>query len=288
FLGGLVAGLMIVGGLLAARGRDGAWTMVQRAADLAGLPLLGLGMLLLWLDLANGWNAHRFYLTLQVTSPMSWGSWVLLLCFAVLGARFAHTGSQLALKRPVLPKRLGAGIGYASFVLGLALGTYTGLLLGTIGARPLWSTPVLPALFLASGLGAGLAFLAPFARGALRRRLLPFTVGVALAELLALGTYLLVLDRGSDAARTGVAVLLGGEYTAAFWLLVVFGGLIVPVGGEVAELLLHRAARVGASVRGAGAAALERSAPLVLAALTLLGSLTLRWVIVYGGQLTGI
>ena len=289
FLGGVVAGLMIVGGLLAARGRDGAWRMVQRVADLAGLPLLGLGMLLLWLDLANGWNAHRFYLTLQMTSPMSWGSWALLICFAVLGVRFAHAAWQLALKRPLLPVWLAAAVGYASIALGLALGTYTGMLLGTIGARPLWSTPVLPALFLASGLGAGLAFLAPFARGALRHRLLPFTLGVALAELLTLGIYLLVLGRGAgDAARHSVAVLLGGEFTAAFWLLVVFGGLIVPAGGEVLELLLHRAPRVGASARGAGAVAFERSAPLLLAALTLLGSLTLRWVIVYGGQLTGI
>jgi len=74
FLGGVVAGIMVL---------TGAWLLLRsdkdRSRHLSLLPwtvpvLLSLGMLLLWLDLENRFNAFRFYLAFRPRSPMSWGA----------------------------------------------------------------------------------------------------------------------------------------------------------------------------------------------------------------------
>jgi formate-dependent nitrite reductase membrane component NrfD len=78
FLGGLVAGVMVLAGLsLLGTDRD------RPSRHLALLPwsapiLLSAGMFFLWLDLENPWNAFRFYLVFRPGSPLSWGSWILL------------------------------------------------------------------------------------------------------------------------------------------------------------------------------------------------------------------
>lgn len=87
FLGGLVAGLMVFsGGLRLARPKQ--FLRALFLADISSLPLLGIGMLCLFLDLSNKINIWRFYATFQVNSAMSWGAWVLLLTMVVLALRF--------------------------------------------------------------------------------------------------------------------------------------------------------------------------------------------------------
>jgi formate-dependent nitrite reductase membrane component NrfD len=87
FLGGLVAGLMIFGGAL----NLVAAQKFQRAlliSNLTALPILGIGMLFLLFDLSNKINVWRFYTTFQLTSPMSWGAWILLFAMIVLALKF--------------------------------------------------------------------------------------------------------------------------------------------------------------------------------------------------------
>ena len=70
-------------------------------------------------------------------------------------------------------------LAWANIVLGVALGIYTGILLNTMVARPLWNSAILGPLFLFSGLSAGAAMVhlagaslpaTPRARGHDRRR----------------------------------------------------------------------------------------------------------------------
>ena len=84
FLGGVVAGIMILTGL---------WFLLrpttQRSTTLSLIPwaspvLLSVGMFFLWLDLEHPLNAWRFYLTFKVGSPMSWGAWILLLIYPAI------------------------------------------------------------------------------------------------------------------------------------------------------------------------------------------------------------
>ena len=56
-------------------------------------------------------------------------------------------------------QKLVLAIGISNMLVGIALGIYTGILLGTLGARPLWNSALLGPLFLFSGLSTAAAVL---------------------------------------------------------------------------------------------------------------------------------
>lgn len=174
FLGGLVAGLMIIAGvrLLLVQPKERQAMVCCTIGPLVGIVLLSLGMLALFLDLAHKLYVWRLYLTFEIASPMSWGSWILLLVYPALAANaLTHlpeaipslsrrfpvlvTISDFILARP----RLVVGIGLSNMIVGVALGLYTGILLSALPARPLWNTAILGPLFLFSGLSTAAAVL---------------------------------------------------------------------------------------------------------------------------------
>lgn len=174
FLGGLVAGLMIIAGvrLLVMKPRERQAMVCCTIGPLAGIVLLSVGMLALFLDLTHKTQVWRLYLTFQPTSPMSWGSWILLLVYpALLANALTHLPEAipaLAHRFPVLVTisdfilaraRLVVAIGVGNMLLGIALGIYTGILLSAMAARPLWNSAVLGPLFLFSGLSTAAALL---------------------------------------------------------------------------------------------------------------------------------
>lgn len=294
FLGGLVAGIMVLTGLWLLREPDR-----QRSRALGLLPwaapvLLTLGMLFLWLDLENRWNVLRFYLAFRPASPMSWGSWILLAVYpASVALALRTTPPELRawpLSRrarrlgPTLARRwIEAGFARAagwidghtravavtSVVLGVALGLYTGVLLGALGARPLWNSALLGPLFLVSGLSTGAAFMMLHGlRDDERMALGRVDMGLIVVELALLGLWLTSLMTGGAVARAAAATVLGGPYTAAFWTMVVALGLLAPLTAGWLDLS-------------------HRQVPGRLAAvLVLVGALSLRWIVVYAGQHT--
>jgi len=284
FLGGLVAGLMVIAGLWLLRDPDR-----PRSRDLQLLPwaapvLISAGMLFLWLDLENPFNAFRFYFTFELTSPMSWGSWILLGVYpASILLAWASTPADIRdrwLARLSRVPGLGrldmwasghvpalAGLNVA---LGVALGVYTGVLLGTMAARPLWNSAILGPLFLVSGLSTGAAFMMLYRLERREKELLSrVDMGLISVELLLLALWMIGLAAGGAASRAGLHTIMGGPYTAAFWTMVVALGLLTPLIGEWLE---HRHHAVSA---------------LLTAALVLIGGLALRWIIVYAGQHSG-
>lgn len=168
FLGGLAAGCMVMSaianlrpGKSVAADKPCCWRVVILAPI-----LLNSGMFFLFLDLEAKHNMLSFYTTLQPLSPMSWGSWLLLLIFpAMIAYAFSVIPEE---NRNVLwfkglikfaeqmsrHLRLLAKI---NFVLGIILGLYTGVLLSSFAARPLWNSSILPILFLNSALSTGAA-----------------------------------------------------------------------------------------------------------------------------------
>lgn len=281
FLGGLVAGLMVLAGawqLRAPRAHSRALALLPWAAPV----LLTLGMLFLWLDLENRWNVHRFYLAMRPTSPMSWGSWILLAVYPV-AILTAWLATPAGVRRKVLA-RLPAGaahvrwlgmkaarraraIAWASVVLGASLGIYTGVLLGTMSARPLWNSAILGPLFLVSGLSSAAAFILLYRVSDAERGMIGrLDMGLILVELLLIALWLVQLGTGGAASRAASALLLGGPWTTAFWTFVVVMGLLTPLAAEWIESR-HRV--------------LPGRVP---ALLVLLGGFALRWIIVYAGQ----
>jgi formate-dependent nitrite reductase membrane component NrfD len=239
FLGGWVAGSMIIAGWLARQERRPGDGCVCHVLPWLSLVLLSLGMGALFLDLEHKLYVWRMYLTLQPASPMSWGGWILILVYPVLllGALAsvpadllsrwpAVAGLAARLRSPPAAGRLGA----VSIVAGVALGIYTGILLSSLGARPLWASAALGPLFLVSGLSTGAAFAHLIARNPEEQSALLRADNVFLAvELALIGLILVGLLTAGAVHANAAALLLGGPYTAVFWVFVVGLGIVLPL-----------------------------------------------------------
>ncbi len=310
FLGGLVAGLMIIAGvrLVAMQPKERHAMVCCTIGPLIGMLALSLGMLALFLDLGHKAYVWRLYLTFQPSSPMSWGSWILLLVYpALLANALAHLPEALptlARRLPVLVRisdyllarsRLILGIGMANILLGIALGIYTGILLGSLGARPLWNTAVLGPLFLFSGLSTAAALLhgllhltirdeerpafADFLLTQVGRLTEAKPLDTRLAPVLAkadnsfltielglLGLLIIGHLSSTESQQEAVSLLLNGPYAATFWVFVVGLGILVPLLLQTLELM-HR-------IR----------ATLAPSLLVILGGFVLRVILVNAGQ----
>jgi formate-dependent nitrite reductase membrane component NrfD len=310
FLGGLAAGLMILSGYHILRDR---WDQDRAhghyvTAPLLSLALLSLGMLALFLDLEHKLYVWRLYLTFKIQSPMSWGSWILLAVYPALGGSALMTLPEAlpglarrfppvaSLARGILARpRLVHGIGLANVVLGILLGIYTGILLSSLGARPLWNSALLGPLFLFSGLSTGAATLhvlahwrshspgtngfgdailnalaqwlrPPEASAGGDRKLVQADNSFLTAELCILLLFLGGLASSSAAHQQAARLLLSGPYAAAFWVLVIGLGILLPLALQVLQ------------TRG------QVSPGLAPAGLVIAGGLALRFILVYAGQ----
>ncbi len=280
FLGGLVAGLLILSAWAELRPEERRWRVTRDVGPLLVLPLLSIGLLALFLDLEYKWHVFRFYTVFEPTSPMSWGSWILLatLASAVPVTALALRRTGIHLLAPLsdsgavrslagFAQRHRLALARTDVLLGVALGVYTGVLLSGFAARPLWNSPVLGPLFGVSGLSTAAALLALLAREpAERHALVRIDVGLILTELGLIGLWMLGLATGGASAHQALEALTGGPYTAAFWSLVVLIGLLVPAWLETMELR--------------GRWSTHRVAPV----LVLVGGIALRFVLVAAGQ----
>lgn len=287
FLGGLTAGLMILSAALPLRNGSAERSRWARWMIFAAPVLLSLGMFTLFLDLEHKLHVFRFYTTFQVSSPMSWGSWILVAIYPatlLLGLaeltddevdglagwgpiRMLRLGRLLRWARSLVLGRL-RGLRWSNIVLGVALGGYTGILLGTLGARAMWNSSLLGPLFLVSGLSTGAAFMMLFAVNHDEHRLLRrWDLAAIGLELVLLGLFVMgLITGGGQAGQAAAALILGGKYTALFWSLVIAVGLAVPFLVELLE-----------SWKGLKP---TRVAPFLI----LCGGLALRWILVSAGQ----
>ncbi len=281
FLGGLVAGLLILTAALELTRRQRPTSAALQWMPLVALGLLSAGMGTLFLDLEFKLHVYRFYLAFRPHSPMSWGAWILLLVYPAGLLLALGSLPETTLRRVPLLGRLALRIAawsqqnrslvlWTTIAVGAGLGVYTGLLLGTLTARIQWNSAVLGPLFLTSGLSTGAAFLLLCKLDAVERALLlRWDLAAILVELLLIAAMLLGFASGGASAQLAGAALLGGPWTAAFWSLVVVTGLLVPLAMELLELRRHL--------------------PLVALtpALVLVGGLALRAILLAAGQDSG-
>jgi len=277
FLGGMVAGMMIISGYFLFSGRyketNCSWYYLPRMSFV----LLSLGMLALFLDLEHKAFVWRLYTTFEITSPMSWGSWILIIVYPALLAnmlmkippnfsskfRFVWDLSSKLQQRPMLIKNIGV----INMFLGAMLGIYTGILLSSLGARPLWSTSILWLLFLMSGLSAAAAFIHLIAKNKSERELLAKADnGFLVIELFVIGLMLIGLVTSTQVHMDAAYLLLDGPFAASFWVFVIALGIVIPL---IIQLLAvnHKIQHTPV-------------APIMV----IVGGLILRFVIVAAGQ----
>lgn len=277
FLGGLVAGTMAISGWFMFRDRHRRADSVAYLLPALGLGLLSLGMGALFLDLEHKPFFWRLYTTFEIASPMSWGAWILLAVYpALVGALLLRLPSALRARVPVLgtwadrlakwppAERVVAG---ANLALGGALGIYTGILLSSLGARPFWSSALLGPLFLVSGLSSAAALVHMVARSRDESEFLARADNrLLLVELALIGLFLVGLVTSTRVHAQAASLVLGGPWTALFWVGVVGLGIVIPMFVQTLAVA-HRVRHTPI-------------APL----LVLGGGLLLRFVVVYAGQ----
>jgi formate-dependent nitrite reductase membrane component NrfD len=280
FLGGLVAGMMVIAGYFLFSGRHRNTNCACHVLPGLGLALLSVGMFALFLDLEHKAYFWRLYTTLEFQSPMSWGAWILVLVYPALIANFLlRVPSALRTLVPSLAElsdnlvertHFVKWVGAMNMLLGGLLGVYTGILLSTLGARPLWNSALLGPLFLVSGMSAAAAFVHMIARNRDERELLAKADnGFLVSELILIALFLIGLLTAGRVQMDAAGLFLGGPYTAVFWIFVVGLGVVIPL---FIQLLAVNHKIVHTPV-----------API----LVLLGGILLRFVIVYAGQLSG-
>jgi polysulfide reductase chain C len=240
-----------------------------------GVPLVLLGSLLLVFDLGNQMWAWHLFVRFMPVSPMSLGSWILLLwsiiAVALIALWFAEivesteqpTGvfaGVASLLRPLMPAI--EVLTWIAFVLAVLLIAYTGVLLSNTSVS-LWATVFLPVLFVISAVSTGTAAILLVL--VLLGKEIPEEFGkagaiLAVLEVLALIAFLVTVPAG---------VLIAGPLSILFWIGVILVGLVVPFGLEIWTL---RKEAVGSLV-------------LASTLCVLLGGLILRAVVMIGGQL---
>lgn len=246
FTGGIAGGSSLLHGFARCAGRERlakTALYVGAAADAVSPPLL----------ISDLGRPERFLNMLRVfkaTSPMSVGSWILLVsCCA------STTAAALELLGALKPVKRAAEV--ASFLTGAPLATYTGALLADT-AIPVWheARRELPWLFgtsaLASAGAATVLFLPPEEAGAARR----LALGGAVAELGVMETMRRRLGFVGDVYEEGTA-------------------------GKLARLTKACTAAGAGLLAGRGKR--SRAALVAGGALVLAGELALRWSVFRAG-----
>ncbi|MGY3943477.1 cytochrome c nitrite reductase subunit NrfD [Aeromonas tecta] len=294
FLLGISAGATALSVLLRRQGAGSESGIIKATAILAPLCVI-VGLLILIFHLARPWTFWKLMFNYQFDSVMSMGVMLFQIYMAVLLAWLAvvFRTEVEALRRKLLGDKLAFVDGLIGLLarfesllapllllLAVLLGAYTGFLLSALKTYPLLNNPVLPVLFLVSGIGSGIAATSLLAVTLFKES--HHSQGVSFVHrlerpILAVEVLLLVcfftgLYFGGGQKEVAMWAAIGsGFWAQVFWLGVVGIGMLLP------QLL---ATLTPAPLR-------EKPAHLVLlCSLSLLGILLLRYFVLYAGQMT--
>ena len=279
FIGGLVAGIMVISGYFVLKGQWKKNVFSCFYLPHISLLLLSGGMFALFLDLEHKLYVWRLYTTFKVTSPMSWGAWILVLIYPILLFNtLIRIPEQFQNRIPVFDRLsvlinqhpfLIKSIGVLNMLMGTLLGMYTGVLLSSLGARPLWNSAMLWMLFLVSGISSAAAFVHLITNDSFERELLAKADNAFLTlELFVFGGFISGLLTSTRVHIEAVRLILDGPFAPYFWVFVIGMGILVP--------LFLQLLAVNHKIKHSPVA------PIMVIA----GGLILRFVIVYAGQVS--
>lgn len=277
FLGGLAAGILFFAALYTIQKKENKFSASVQKTPLIVPFLLIIGLIALFMDLNHKPYFWRLYTTIRLESPMSWGAWVLMIVtplsfiWASIHLKKVFPGFKWPFQwidnLEVFFLRHKISLAWIMIVSSLILGMYTGILFSAFNARPLWNTSILGPLFLTSGLSTGAAMNLIFAKTELEKKtfskidLMIIGIEIFLIIHIFMG-FLASTQVQIDAAK----LFLGGPYTASFWILVVFFGMVFPAILEFLELRKYKISVI------------------IPAILVLFGGLLLRFILTYAGQ----
>jgi formate-dependent nitrite reductase membrane component NrfD len=300
FLGGLSAGAFFVSGLATLLQRNGDEPAYARVAKygalLAPWPVM-IGCTLLIFDLGRWFHFWKLFLHFRWTSPMSIGSW-LLIVFTLIALAYmwawlnAEQRSRIFLRLPgrlaFLNRDLSSfrrQIAVIGMPLAVGVGIYTGVLLGAVQSRPFWNTNLVAQMFLFSALSSGCAavtLLTVWRREENDSRAfqLLYTLDICLLalELFIVIPYIIHGELSVQAVKDSLALILGGPFTVTFWVFFLGLGLLLPLAMESFEVMPALLSRTGRHYSTGMAA--------TTAVLVLGGGFLLRYIFVFAGQMS--
>jgi protein NrfD len=279
FLGGMAAGILAFAALYYIIGKEKDYRTAVRLTPFLAPVLLVFGLLALFIDLNHKLYFWQLYTNIKLQSPMSWGAWTLMVITPV---SFIWCALHI---RELFPRwdwkykwlfeiekffnRYKKILAWVMLIYAIMLGVYTGILLSAFNARPLWNTSILGPLFLTSGLSAGAAATLVLSKDKAERKQFSRIDLVLIGIELFLITHLFMGLLASTQVQIEAAHLfLGGAYTMSFWIFVVILGMLIPAILEIMEMGKFHI-------------------PVIIPAiLVIFGSLMLRFIIVYAGQVS--
>jgi protein NrfD len=267
FLGGLGGGMIVVAGIAdLAFGRGELFSLGSLLAGIA----IATGSALLIFELGRPFQFWR--VLSRQKAIMTAGAWILSLTIVTSFWYFSFWPDFSPWRQFVHLRHLAAWI---NIVLGLGVCIYTGILLGSLRARAFWNTPVLPVLFLVSGISTGVAAQSLLAGswpchvptgelGAVHAALRSCDLALLIFELILVFVYvgMMRFSAGPVTARIA-AQWLTGRMRWPFWGGLVGLGLAFP-----------------AMLYGLSSAAGGQTAPF----LVLIGGVVLRFLVVYSDE----
>lgn len=279
FLAGLSAGASIVAVLISNKfGKDNYY--FKAAALIAPVAII-LGLALLVIDLGKPLSFYWILLLYNFDSVMSIGVALLLIYtpLSVIYAVGAFKNEIAMLKISLfdalanLASKLSGLLGVLLFILGIGVGAYTGFLLSAAHKIALWNTPVLPLLFLVSGLSCAGAFT--LLLGVLKdeKREQNQTAHFLLKfDFLAIIVALFMVVKGASAsgAQSVANALSANSLGLMFYIGVIGLGMAVPIILDLSVLKVHD---------------FKREFAVLNAILVICGVFLLRYYIVYAGQI---
>lgn len=279
FLGGLAAGILFFSAYFHISGKEEKYKTASYLSTIFVPLILVLGLFCLFLDLKHKLYFWRLYTIIRLESPMSWGAWILMLItplsFILAAINLKKVIPNWQWPLPVLQKMddlfetQRKTISWILVVAAPILGIYTGILFSAFNARPLWNTSILGPLFLVSGMSTGAAVNILFSKEHSEKLFFARIDLILIGIELFLITHMFMGFLASTQVQINAAKLfLGGPFTASFWVLVVFMGLIIPAVLEILELKKYKIPA------------------FVPAGLVLIGGLILRFILTNAGQMS--
>ncbi|MCI5128829.1 MAG: hypothetical protein D3907_10100 [Candidatus Electrothrix sp. AUS3] len=295
FLGGLSGGLMTMSAINYLRSERKSGTIQSLCCwqiPLMAPILLSIGLFFLWLDLERKLHGHLFYMTFKPLSPMSWGAWIILLIYPVMilyALASLPDEIKVKIKNTFIKNTADAMAPYLSklaklnVVFGCFLSIYTGILLSSLVARPLWNSAILPLLFLASGMSTGTAVMIIVAKN--KEAKLFFTkldIWLIIGEILIIALMFYGHYTSNAAHQEAIMPFFNSSHdTFPYFLSIVVIGIVLPLA-IILKFLEVRGQDTEKEISRFGLILMNTSALLVL-----LGGAVIRFALVYAGQLSG-
>lgn len=293
FLLGISVGMVTIAILLKCKlpAHQSANNAVIKATAIVAPISVAIGLLILVFHLTMPWTFWRLMIFYSTSSVMSIGVMLfqiytlfLILWLAIVfkqGIEQVLAGRLTWINRLIKQvNRFEAPIEIVLLIIAIILGAYTGFLLSALKTYPMLNNPILPVLFLFSGVSSGAAAAVLFAITLFKeptdspsiRYIHKLEGPLVWFELFLLAAFFIGLYFGGGQKTVAAeTALVGGFWSWVFWLGTIVVGILLPMFLNVfsSNRLKHR-----------------KDFILSLAGMSLFGVLMLRLFILYAGQMT--